>query len=468
MLPAFASAATIKVTTHADELDAVPDAKCSVREAVQSANTNGAVGGCPAGSGQADTIELGKGHYSLTIPSTNEDANVNGDLDVDGGKVVFRGKGDGVTDINTNLADRIADTFNATPVTFEDIQLFSGDVTSLGTGSGRGGDIRASEGGVVTLSRATVNHGEAYVGGGLYLNGPVGLPGKLKVTRSTFITNHSTGLGGALDVVGDVTSKISKSRITENTVTDTTGSSEGGGVSNRGTKMTISDTEFVENSATGDDMQAAYGGAIHNADGSELAVRRSLFEGNSASAPTAGYFEGGGAIFTIANAAPVSITNTTFYGNSVGLPNGKGAAVYISSGSVIVANATFNANGTESLLEEANGYLLVRNSMLQGFDPCVGTSIDSGDYNVASFDDPECDFQPEDVTSLSTFGFKTGNPETNGGETRTIALKKSSPAIDLIPKPFCDVTDREDQRGYKRPKRNCDSGAYERKAKKPN
>ena len=85
-LPATASAATIEVTTRTDELDARPDATCSVREAVQSANTNSAVGGCRCGEGAADTIKLGQGHYSLTIPSTNEDPNANGDLDVEGAR----------------------------------------------------------------------------------------------------------------------------------------------------------------------------------------------------------------------------------------------------------------------------------------------------------------------------------------------------------------------------------------------
>ena len=69
MLSGTAGAATIEVTTAKDELDTSPDAKCSLREAVQSANTNTAVGGCPKGSGPADTIELAKARYALTIPT---------------------------------------------------------------------------------------------------------------------------------------------------------------------------------------------------------------------------------------------------------------------------------------------------------------------------------------------------------------------------------------------------------------
>src|SRR5215204_5972779 len=82
LLPATAGAATIEVTTHIDELDATPDSNCSLREAVQSANSNTAVGGCHKGGGPSDTISLGRGRYSLKIPTTDEDSNVNGDLDV--------------------------------------------------------------------------------------------------------------------------------------------------------------------------------------------------------------------------------------------------------------------------------------------------------------------------------------------------------------------------------------------------
>ena len=61
-----------------------------------------------------------------------------------------------------------------------------------------------------------------------------------------------------------MTSTISKSTIYENTVQDDTDAAEAGGISNRGTKMTITDTEFSGNAAMGDTMEAAYGGALSN------------------------------------------------------------------------------------------------------------------------------------------------------------------------------------------------------------
>jgi CSLREA domain-containing protein len=54
----------ITVNTIVDELNS--DADCSLREAVQAANTDAAVSGCPAGDG-ADTIAIPAGVYTLSL-----------------------------------------------------------------------------------------------------------------------------------------------------------------------------------------------------------------------------------------------------------------------------------------------------------------------------------------------------------------------------------------------------------------
>ena len=73
-------AGTIQVTTLNDELN--NDSDCSLREAVQAANTNSPVSGCDAGDAGLDIIKLGSGTYSLTLPGKNEDNNATGDLDI--------------------------------------------------------------------------------------------------------------------------------------------------------------------------------------------------------------------------------------------------------------------------------------------------------------------------------------------------------------------------------------------------
>src|SRR5689334_5510780 len=62
-LPSAAQGAAITVTTNGDGVAA--DGACSLREAVQAANTDLAVNECAAGSG-ADQISLGATTYTLT------------------------------------------------------------------------------------------------------------------------------------------------------------------------------------------------------------------------------------------------------------------------------------------------------------------------------------------------------------------------------------------------------------------
>ena len=77
--PSAVDAATIMVNTTTDELN--NDGDCSLREAIQAANTDAAVDACSAGSG-ADTIEVPAGTFTLGIPGPGEDANQTGDWDI--------------------------------------------------------------------------------------------------------------------------------------------------------------------------------------------------------------------------------------------------------------------------------------------------------------------------------------------------------------------------------------------------
>src|SRR4051794_2581776 len=75
-----AAAATIAVNTLADPGAA---GTCSLRQAVEAANTDGGQGGCAAGSG-ADTIVLGPGTHKLAIAPSGADDNAAGDLNLSG------------------------------------------------------------------------------------------------------------------------------------------------------------------------------------------------------------------------------------------------------------------------------------------------------------------------------------------------------------------------------------------------
>jgi CSLREA domain-containing protein len=98
--PAYA--ATITVNTTADEFNAGSD--CSLREAIQSANTNTAFGGCTTGSG-ADTILIPAGTYTVTRAGL-DDLNVSGDFDITS-PITIQKAGAGTVTINGNGIDRV-------------------------------------------------------------------------------------------------------------------------------------------------------------------------------------------------------------------------------------------------------------------------------------------------------------------------------------------------------------------------
>src|SRR5690349_15218016 len=136
-LPAGASAATIAVTGTGDEIST--NGRCSLREAVQAANTDAAVNECAAGSG-ADVISVPSGTYKLTIAGAGEAANQTGDLDVST-DVTITGAGAGHTIVDGNGIDRVLDVTTGTTVVFEKLTV-TGGRTPAGLASPPGGGIR--------------------------------------------------------------------------------------------------------------------------------------------------------------------------------------------------------------------------------------------------------------------------------------------------------------------------------------
>jgi len=102
----FRLAPQIDVTTTDDELNIpVGDGDCSLREAVQAANTDTVVDACPAGSGD-DTVNIPAGTYLLTLTGSAEDGNATGDLDL-AADLTLQGAGAPNTFIDGNSADRV-------------------------------------------------------------------------------------------------------------------------------------------------------------------------------------------------------------------------------------------------------------------------------------------------------------------------------------------------------------------------
>jgi predicted outer membrane repeat protein len=236
-----AVAATISPTTTADEAGVGP--ACSVREAVQAANTNAAFGGCPAGAG-ADTISLAAGVYTLSIPPDGgPDDNLDGDLDIQTAVTTFARASSGRVTLNGGGVDRVLDlTTGGSNVTINGLVL-TGGVTG-----GSGGAIMARGTLAVIDSTFTGNSVQTHGGAVAARSG-----GSFTFTNTTFSGNSAEADGGALDSdnVGTSTLLVN-STVTANTADfESNGGGSGGGLNNETGTITIKNTIVTGNTDRG-------------------------------------------------------------------------------------------------------------------------------------------------------------------------------------------------------------------------
>src|SRR5207244_7341598 len=201
---AAARAATIVPNTTFDETAA--GGTCSLREAVQSSNTNTDVGGCThTGTYGSDTILLAGGDYDLTLKGAPEDSNANGELEV-AASLTIVGLGADQTGIDGSGAitgDRVLDAlgFEASLSLFG-VAIHGGNVTGVG------GGIRAAVGTTLNLTGSTVSGNTATDSGGGILAGTANL------TNSTVSGNATGGFGGG---IGATTANLTNTTVTGNT-----------------------------------------------------------------------------------------------------------------------------------------------------------------------------------------------------------------------------------------------------------
>jgi predicted outer membrane repeat protein len=286
--------------------------------------------------------------------------------------------------------------------------------------------IYNTEGATLTLSdsRLTGNYAEETGAG-------IDNYGTASVTRVIFDRNYGESGGGIANFGSMV---VEECLFLENAMTG------GGAVVNDGRRwegmMVIRNSSFVHNAAT-----LSSGGAIGNI--GTLTLENNLFYGNSA----LGY---GGAVYNHENAT-LTVTNNTFSENTAA----QGGGIY-SIGTVSITNSTFFGNSSDGLVNAGEGTMQVLNTLLASNSPsnCNGLIASAG-YNME--DSATCGF-------TSTGDQIVSNPligplADNGGPTWTHALLKGSPAINTGTNEGCPATD---QRGVIRPRLGaCDIGAYE-------
>src|SRR5690606_2335127 len=170
LFTATAQAAVINVDTPEDVV--AEDGFCSLREAIQAADTDTAVDTCAAGNG-ADRIVIPEGTYQL-VGGGDENANVSGDLDIQT-EVSLEGAGASRTILLGSGSDRVLHALPGSKVTLRDLRV-TGGRTLIGGGIYNAGQLN--------LINVLVDGNQASHGGGIASFGPLSLTGSQLVDNT--------------------------------------------------------------------------------------------------------------------------------------------------------------------------------------------------------------------------------------------------------------------------------------------
>lgn len=508
-----AQAANITVNTTADELNA--DGDCSLREAVQAANTDAAVDACAAGSGP-DTITLPAGTLTLSIAGQDENVNAAGDLDVTD-TLTVNGAGSASTIVDGDGIDRVFDLPSGGDLTLNGLTVTGGDTT--GGVADDGGGIQVVGAGDLTMDDTAVDGNTAAdQGGGVFLccEGNT-----VTITNSSISGNTATGdqAGGFFHCCDDLQLSISNSDVSNNqapldqgggifqccggdgattitisgtTITNNDSGDQGGGIfyccgGTDSTTIDISGTTVDGNTA------ADQGGGIFYCCGSEAADSISLsdsaFTNNDAAGDGGGIYvccpatagttvtldavevsgntsdmDGGGISL---DASEASFSDSTISGNTaVGFGGGieNTGSTQLSLTNVTINGNTAAAGQGGGLSSDVNAETALLNTIVSNntSEDCLFESLTSLGHNIDS--DDTCGLtaggdQPSTDPLLEPLALNAP------GTTQTHALPMNSPAVDTGDDDGCTAAD---QRGVTRPQDGdddgtavCDIGAYE-------
>ena len=299
--------------------------------------------------------------------------------------------------------------------------------------------------GAVALSRTTVAGNQARSldvfpgiasGGGIYVHSFFGgVSSRLSLTRSRVLENHSDGDGGGVFSNGE-TVRVTKSTIADNSAGVPPGLHAGGGI------FSFDGRALIAGSTISGNRSDFNGGGIANLN-SELTLTDSTVAGNQA----ASY---GGGIDNYNLAFTLGESNVTLNGVTVAYNDADSDHAGASQGGGL-------QNGADSGTFTVKNSLIARNQGAVGPD-CAGFPFASNGHNLLGRSQDCFDFSaPGDLIRPIPKLAKLAN---NGGPTKTVALRRGSPAINHAGP---DAPPR-DQRGVKRFHAR-DIGAYELRPK---
>ncbi len=260
-------------------------------------------------------------------------------------------------------------------------------------------------------------------------------------------SNESNNFFGG-DILNEGTLTLSEDVITQGK----TVSGSGGGISNKGGTLTLTHSLVYSNSSTNPNG-GGDSGAIQNFGPNEitgtagkLVVEDSTIANNTA-ALGGGIFswcnEGGCSTDGTNTSNTTTIINSTITGNDGGA---SGGGLLASQGTISVQNSIVADNTVDSPASETPS-------------DCGEIDISSLGHNLKSGAD--CGFKATGDLQNTAPLFMSNGLQDNGGNTNTLALQATSPAIDAVPTNAAGCN-AADQRGIARPQGiGCDIGAYE-------
>ena len=191
-------AATITVNSTADP--GTDDAQCTLREAITSANTDTAFGGCLTGSGD-DVINIGvTGTVNLTAELPDLSSNI---------EIVGPGE-DQLTVTRPDTAERFrifTVTGDTTVVTISGMTISNGNTLEV---DDRGGGISNEDNGSLTITDSSISGNKAED------DGAIRNLGTLEVSNSTLSGNTSNGTAGGIYNDNEATATVSDSTFSGN------------------------------------------------------------------------------------------------------------------------------------------------------------------------------------------------------------------------------------------------------------
>ncbi|HET9048659.1 MAG TPA: choice-of-anchor Q domain-containing protein [Chiayiivirga sp.] len=358
-----AHAATITVTSGGD---AGSGSTCTLRQAIEAANTDAVVGSCAAGSGD-DVIQFAGGLANSTITLAGTELAVSANLQI---------VGSGQT-LDANDTSRVLNVADGVTLLASNLTVTGGQT------AGSGGGIFVDRNASLTLSASTVTGNSAGdTGGGIY----VGEYTQLTLTDSTVSNNVSTNGGGGIYGWGYNEFGLSGSTISGNST-----GNQGGGIYSWQSDLTMTNCTVTGNSVMDADSD---GGGVWVVSETVANLRNSTISGNSATGT-------GGGVFLSTNSSGI-------WENMILSANTAADGVDLSRASNGGGKRPTHVAKRASQAEPNGAIFAISASLL-------GTAL-SGDFtgNGNVFND---------VPGL-------GSLANNGGPTQTLSLQAGSPAID--------------------------------------